>query len=261
MRVLLAAAAMAALVALPGCTVLGCVGDARWTEPGIFAWMEQHGEGTGFSRGQAPPDMVLETGPRIAAALPPGGVLMTASYRERAGGYTALDLILLSNGTSVMQQSEAGQRLVSADRMVRLVERVLGPIYRGPPEVWETAVQQLRDQWPRSRQDPYSAGVWLNLSGPWDLDARFPPGTRFEPMAGSYTATVGDTIEGTWDFSAVTPSWSVIAEGYRSLATDTTDMVEVTGPMLSAAKAKDLARSSAPDYPWTFQDFHFWACS
>jgi hypothetical protein len=247
------AVALVAPVLFIGCLdVVGCWGDARWTEPGLSAWLETHGRDAGFGPGPPPPGLPL--GPKVAAALPDGAEVDSLWYLPDDRKGIHIDFRLWEGNVSVSAWSLHSDEFdpPPTEEVVTVLDEALDGIYRGDAAARAKAVQQVRTSWPLMER-----GAWmevdLELAGPWDLEAIFPEGTTFASERSFHSARVGD-----WHIDARSTYWMHNWEGLHSMEVDADDRVFLAVSQMDYARdVKEFINESLPQRAWTFTDFEY----
>jgi hypothetical protein len=254
-------------VLLPGLLVLamasaGCFGcgPSTWQEPGLPAWLNAHGP-AGLTHFNASA-LQAKVGPKLAAALPAGSTLTRADYSD-----TRNDAILWFHVDphSVLVEADVfndGKGYKPAlTVMMDFLNHTLGTIHRGPAAERQRAAREFAAAWPSEPRDLHSSpAVGINMTGPWDVEGVFPPGTTFTgDGTSSFVAYAGDGARGifgdktTWTFYAEVGTWFHSADDGFLEVSDNGD-VQAMGNQ--TADAQGMARRLLPGYPWTFQAFH-----
>lgn len=253
------AVATALPLALTGCLdVIGCWGEADWTEPGLSAWLEEHGHDAGLGPGV--PGTGLQVGPRLAAALPPESVLSSAEFH--AEGFidpskpqpkVYRDVGIEPGRLDVDSWSMGGGGTPPSDEaMLQALDQVLDLVYRGNASARVALRDEVAGRWPQVSGDIYR--VEVATDGPWDLDVLLPQDGKF--VTDDFGEHSLDT--GNWRLSAVSTSWWYHWGGLHELAVDGHDKVRLRVTQMDYGhQAKDLVNRTFPGFAWAFPGFTY----
>jgi hypothetical protein len=236
-----------------GCLdVIGCWGEADWTEPGIHEWLLVNGSAAGFS-----PTMPLNASSHSAhvdAALPPDAVLDTVMRKAVIQGaettfYHSHEVVFVSAWSG----PQGGTVRVDAESMARFLGDSLRRVYRGSNESRDAALATARLQWGQDLEPSFRSAN-LRLDDSWDFDPVFPAGTTFQAEDFGWRVDVGD-----WYFHAQLPQWGFHPSSwtsYHDLRINVRGEAHLdTTKIKTDEAARQLVLDAAPSYPWTFQGF------
>ncbi len=235
--------------------------------------MEDNGKAAGFGPGH--PDPGFAKGPKLDAALPDDVEIDYVDFSQRDGdvsrsfqiawGNVSLFWMLhVKSAWDAISNKQAGPP--TTEDMVTLLNIALDAIYRGDNTSRAQAIAHVRAEWPKQERSEYgSLHLPLPVSGPWDVEAIFPEGGRFEladPGKGPFRPfynfygkewTLG--AKGTmWDYH-----WARSDESNPALlAVTPKDTLEFKwAGCHEKSEVMELVRETFGDYPWTFEDFQF----